>query len=115
MEETLISSNENKYLASLNSIIVANENALIGVDNLNILYLWGLKVLYKNLLIQYKNDDANDSNIENMEDFTEITTLLPNSGYFVDSNAISRIKKLNEKSLIVYKNNYLDVGILIPI
>ena len=51
MEETLISSNENKYLASLNSIIVANENALIGVDNLNILYLWGLKVLYKNLLI----------------------------------------------------------------
>ena len=101
MEETL-SNYENKYLSSLNSITVANENALLGVDNLNLIYLWGLKVCYRLWLIKYKNDDLNDSNNENMEDFTEITTLLPNSGYFVDNNMISKIKKLNDKSLIMY-------------
>jgi hypothetical protein len=50
------------------------------------------------LVIQYAN--LSDNEVNEIEDFNEVLSIMPNVGCFIDSNSISKIKKLNENKLI---------------
>jgi hypothetical protein len=47
---------------------------------------------------QYANNIDNEVN--EIEDFNEVLSIMPNVGYFIDTNSISKVKKLNENKLI---------------
>ena len=47
---------------------------------------------------QYANQNENE--INEMEDFNEIMSIMPNVGCFIDRNSISKVKKLNENKLL---------------